>query len=111
LVVVWPLGIALFILGGASIAYGASRKLGGEAPSIEKPEVGPSETEGTEEPSESDWEEADKLYGALLTKYGEHWGISSGASLLEDEIKAYTWDGYTWPEAVRKVYARQQKKA
>jgi len=106
----WQVGIAFIILGSISIAYGTSRKP--ESPTTpEKPEADTEETEGTEEPSESDWEEADKLYGTLLEKYGEHWGISSGASLLEDEIKAYTWDGYTWPEAVRKVYQRQQKKA
>jgi hypothetical protein len=108
---VWPIGIVFFALGGVSIAYGASRKPGGEVTSAKKLEVAPSETEGTAEPSETDWEEADQLYGSLLEKYGQHWGISSGASLLEDEIRAYTWDGYTWPEAVRKVYERQKKKA
>jgi hypothetical protein len=110
LVVFWPMGIIFLLLGGISIVYGFTRKPEEGPTSAEEHEGGALETTGTGEPSESEWEEADRLYSDLLEKYAQHWGLSSGANLLEDEIKAYTWDGYTWPEAVRKVYARQQKK-
>jgi hypothetical protein len=45
-----------------------------------------------------------------LDKYTEHWGVRTGAELLEDEIRAYTWAGVSFGEAVNKVYERQKKK-
>jgi hypothetical protein len=106
LIAVWPIGI-LFIIGGAGATLiGATRKTKTKA-TISKPNA---ETEETQTASETDWEEADKLYGDLIAKYAEHWGISTGAQLLEDEIKAYTWHGDSWPDAVRKVYRNHRKR-
>jgi hypothetical protein len=85
---------------------GATRKTKTKA-TMPQPNV---ETEETETVSETDWEEADKLYGDLMAKFGEHWGVSTGVQLLDDEIKAYTWHGDSWPDAVRKVYRNHQKK-
>jgi hypothetical protein len=102
----WPFGMLVIAGGVIEIVYGISRKPKGE-PVISEPIV------GVEEPktaSESEWEEADKLYDVLFTKYSQHWGISTGARLLEDEIRAYAWQGDSWPEAVRKIYRRQEKR-
>jgi len=107
-IAVWPAGILLIAGGIGMLVYGAANK---NKTKIEVQQRSPEETEETQTSSETDWEEADELYGDLLAKYGEHWGLSTGAQLLEDEIKAYTWDGYAWPDAVRRVYKNHQKKA
>lgn len=53
---------------------------------------------------------AELLYDKLLTKYVGHWGVQTGTQLLHNEIKAYTWHGETFAEAVKRVYQRQKKK-
>ncbi|MGA3192455.1 MAG: hypothetical protein ABSD73_08070 [Candidatus Bathyarchaeia archaeon] len=68
------------------------------------------ETEKAAEPSGTEEADAETLYNELLTKYAEHWGVQSGAELLNNEIRAYTWAGVSFSEAVNKVYERQQKK-
>jgi len=102
----WPIGMLVIAGGVIEIVYGILRKPEGGAVTRE-PRV---EGEEPETAPESEWEEADRLYDVLFTKYSQHWGISTGASLLEDEIRAYTWGGNSWPEAVRKIYRRQEKK-
>jgi uncharacterized Zn-finger protein len=100
-----PIGI-LIIIGGVGIAVvGFSKKPNGDTTFEQEPEAGE-----PEQSAESDREEADRLYGDLFAKYSQHWGTATGAQLLEDEIRAYTWHGDTWPDAVRKVFRQNQKK-
>jgi len=54
--------------------------------------------------------DTEELYSKLLTQYVEHWGVSSGSELLENEIAAYTRSGMSFNEAVERVYRRQVKK-
>lgn len=68
------------------------------------------ETEQTAQPSGTEETDAETLYNELLDKYVEHWGVGTGADLLDNEIRAYTWAGTSFAEAVNKVYERQQKK-
>jgi hypothetical protein len=98
-----PIGILVIIGGVGTAVVGFSKKANGETASG-------TEAEETGQLSESEWEEADRLYDSLFAKYSQHWGASTGAQLLEKEIQAYTWHGDTWPDAVRKVYRRNQKK-
>jgi hypothetical protein len=53
--------------------------------------------------------DAELLYQKLLTKYIDHWGVQTGMQLLNNEIKAYTWQGETFDEAVKRVYQRQKR--
>ena len=68
------------------------------------------ETEQTAQSSGTEEADAETLYDELLAKYAEHWGVRTGAELLDNEIRAYTWAGVSFGEAVTKVYERQQKK-
>lgn len=102
----WPIGMLVIAGGVIEIVYGISRKPKGGTVTRE-PRV---KAEEPETAPESEWQEADKRYDVLFTKYSQHWGISTGARLLEDEIRAYTWHGDSWPEAVRRIYTRQEKK-
>lgn len=54
--------------------------------------------------------EAEEIYNKLLTQYINHWGAQEGVSILKSEIIAYTMHGVSFPEAVKKVYQRQEKK-
>jgi hypothetical protein len=100
-----PIGILVIIGGVGTAVVGFSKKPNGETTSGTE-----AEAEETGQLPENEWEEADRLYGSLLAKYSQHWGASTGAQLLENEIQAYTWHGDTWPDAVRKVYRQNQKK-
>jgi uncharacterized Zn-finger protein len=100
-----PIGVLVIIGGVGTAVVGFSKRSNGETAFGTEAETG--------EPgqlSESDWEEADRLYGSLFAKYSQHWGAATGAQLLENEIRAYTWHGDTWPDAVRKVYRQNKKK-
>lgn len=55
--------------------------------------------------------DAESLYDKLLTHYVQHWGAKLGTELLDSEIKAHTWHGDTFEEAVRKVYERQRRRS
>ena len=68
------------------------------------------ETEQTAQPSGAEEADAETLYNELLVKYVRHWGVETGAELLDNEIRAYTWAGASFGEAVNKVYKRQQEK-
>jgi hypothetical protein len=70
---------------------------------VEAPEETKAEKSGTEE------QEVELLYDKLVARYTDHWGALLGAQLLDEEIKAYTWQGETFAEAVKKVYERQQR--
>jgi hypothetical protein len=102
-------GIFIVIMGIVEIVYGVNQRPSEEAEAgAEKAEA---ETgEEAPEPAEAEErEEADALYDELLNKYIEHWGTPTGPELLDNEIKAYTWHGDTFEQAVTKVYKRQQK--
>ena len=95
-------GVFILILGIAEIGYGVNQR-----PTEEVAEE--TEAEAPESAEEKEKEEADTLYDELLAKYVEHWGAPTGPELLDNEIRAYTWHGDTFEQAVNKVYKRQQK--
>jgi hypothetical protein len=72
-------------------------------------ERGRAPSESTDQSSRGEEEEAELIFDKLLAKYVQHWGTQLGAELLNNEIKAYTWHGETFAEAVRRVYERQKK--
>jgi hypothetical protein len=55
--------------------------------------------------------DAQSLYDKLLTQYVQHWGAKLGTELLDDELRAHTWHGDTFEEAVRRVYERQRRQS
>lgn len=103
-----PVGIFLMIIGTLEVFYGSSKRseANKEFP-VQEPQAQEERRAGQEGSEEVDVE---VLYDKLLTKYIEHWGVQNGIQLLDNEIKAYTWHGETFAEAVRKVYERQQKR-
>jgi hypothetical protein len=86
---------------GVSLRGQASQELGTVQQVAEK--------EQTAQPSGAEEADADTLYDELLDKYVMHWGVESGAEILDNEIKAYMWAGASFGEAVNKVHKRQQK--
>jgi hypothetical protein len=54
--------------------------------------------------------DAELLYDKLMTKYIDHWGVQTGTQLLNNEIKAYTWQGETFEEAEKRVSQRQKRR-
>ena len=54
--------------------------------------------------------EATELYEELLRKYVKHWGVNTGADLLDKEIAAYLRHGADFSEAIKKIYQAQQSK-
>jgi hypothetical protein len=57
-----------------------------------------------------DAEEAEQIYDQLFAEYVAHWGLQTGTQLLDNEIKAYTWQGDSFAEAVRKIAQREKRK-
>jgi hypothetical protein len=98
--------------------------------SVWKERSGYNVSERTEEPEESTMQQsaqetgqepalksrteevdAESLYGRLLAQYIQHWGAKLGGELLDNEIRAHTWHGDTFEEAVRRVYERQRRQS
>jgi len=105
-----PLGIFILIIGIGEIVYGIRKRPAEEAEVFEQ-EVEAETPEEMPVPVEAEqMEDADMLYGRLLSKYIEHWGLLNGTQVLDNEIRAYTWHGDTFEQAVAKVYKRQQNK-
>ena len=105
-----PLGIFILIIGIGEIAYGINKRPAEEA-EVSEQEVEAEIPEEMQVLAEAEqMEEAGRLYDQLLSKYIEHWGIPSGPQILDNEIRAYTWHGDTFEQAVAKVYKRQQNK-
>ena len=102
-------GIFILALGVGEIAYGLNQRPA-EAEAGEKEAEAETEEEAPVPAEAGETEQADALYDQLLDKYIAHWGIPTGPQLLDNEIKAYTWHGDTFEQAVAKVYKRQQKK-
>jgi len=105
-----PLGIFILIIGIGEIAYGINKRPA-EIAEVYEPEGEAQAPEEMQVRAETEqMEEADLLYNQLLSKYAEHWGLQNGAQILDNEIRAYTWQGDTFEQAVAKVYKRQQNK-
>jgi hypothetical protein len=66
------------------------------------------ERERREAEVEMDGMSADYMYSELLSRYVEHWGVTMGSDLLNNEIAAYRFDGVGFSEAVKRVYARNK---
>ena len=111
-VVVAPaVGVVILILAFVEIAYGASTRPKGET---EEGEVGESETPAKEEEATfaipKELSPPDVMYDELLNKYTERFGLPGGPKILDDEIRAYTWHGDTFEQAVTKVYNSPQNR-
>jgi hypothetical protein len=103
-----PFGIMVIIGGAALIAYGIYKSK--EPP----PEVVIGKTLMERQRIEADPKlkkavDAEKLYNDLLTEYVNKWGGRAGIDLLQSEISAYTRQGVSFPEAVKRVYARTHR--
>jgi hypothetical protein len=103
-----PLFAFIIAIGLAQVFYGVSQR------SEASEELGTvqqgAETEQMAEPSDTEETDAETLYDELLDKYIERWGVRTGAELLDNEIRAYTWAGESYRDAVRKVYQRYKSK-
>jgi hypothetical protein len=98
----------IILIGVAQVFYGFSQR-GDLSQELGKVRQRP-KTEQAAEPSDTEQPDAEKLYDELFDNYTDRWGTKTGAELLDDEIKAYTWNGASFAEAVNKVYERQKKK-
>lgn len=105
------LGGFILILSTVEIAYGISSRPKEEA---EEGEVGESETPAKEEEATfaipKELSRPDVMYDELLNKYTERFGLPGGPKILDDEIRAYTWHGDTFEQAVTKVYNSPQNR-
>jgi hypothetical protein len=108
--VLLPFGIVILIFGIGEIVYGVNRRPSEEAEVYEQEFEAETPEELTVPTEAEQMEEADRLYDELLSKYMEHWGAPTGPQLLDNEIRAYTWHGDTFEQAVAKVYRRQRNK-
>lgn len=98
-------GIAIVILGVAAIIYGFSKKPG----AIVEPTVDELWGRKKEEKAEFGGD-FDAMHSELLARYVNHWGVTTGTQLLHDEIRAYMKHGDSFPEAIARVYQKQQNK-
>lgn len=104
--VFWQGGVFLLIAGIFEIAYGISRRTRIKQELLtEEPETISGRAEEIGNAQEID---AETIYDELLTRYVDRWGLRTGTELLDNEIRAYTWNGETFAEAVRKVHKRQE---
>jgi hypothetical protein len=99
----------MVVLGVISIGYAFSQRSRvaeeseGEADNAEKQAVGVVA-------GEADAEEAEQIYDQLFAEYVEHWGLQTGTQLLDNEIRAYTWQGDSFADAVKKIAQREKRK-
>ncbi len=103
-----PFGIIIIVCGLALIAYSIFKSK--ETP----PEVVIGKTLTERQRIEADPKlkkavDAEKLYNDLLTEYVNKWGGRAGIDLLQSEISAYTRQGVSFPEAVKRIYARTHR--
>lgn len=103
-----PFGIFIIIFGVALIAHSIFKSK--ETP----PEVTIGKTLMERQRIEADPKlkkavDAGKLYNDLLTLYVHKWGALTGTELLRSEINAYTRQGVSFPEAVKRIYARAHR--
>ena len=98
-------GIATVALGSGAIIYGFSKK----PAAFDEPTIDESWAREKEEKAEFR-DDVKAMHGELLARYVNHWGVTTGTQLLEDEIRAYMRQGDSFSEAVTKVYRKQQNK-
>jgi uncharacterized Zn-finger protein len=104
----WLLGVPMVALGVISISYALSQRSRvnegpeGETDSVEKQTA----SVVTEEADA----EAEQIYDQLFAEYVGHWGLQTGTQLLDDEIRAYTWQGESFADAVRKISQREKRR-
>lgn len=100
-------GILVIIFAGGIIAYGVFK--GKEEPTESTVEEALKERERIEADSAlRESVDAQKLHDELLTQYVYKWGARTGTELLREEIRAYLRQGVSFPEAVKKIHARQR---
>jgi len=108
LLVIQPVGIFGILAGAGFLAYGFW--LRSEVGKV-SPEGLLASAEGPgKKPEVEDSFDVDKAYDKLLSYYVNHWGAQSGIALLEGEIRSYLLHGERFPEAVRKIYTRQERR-
>lgn len=95
----------LIILAGGIIAYGVfkSREIPTEL-TVDKILMERERIEA--DPALKKSVDAEKLYNELLTQYVYRWGAITGTDLLREEIRAFLRQGFSFPEAVKKIHAR-----
>ena len=104
---VMPMGLSFVVLGVVAIGYGFVKRSGmPEEPTINA--VRNVEERRRAEAAELGGADPEDLYDELVTCYTSHWGVATGAKLLDDEISAYLRHRESFPEAVRKIYNRQR---
>lgn len=105
----WLLGLPLVVLGVVSIGYAFTQR--SNVAAEREGEVDNVETETISAATqETDAEEAQQTYDQLFADYVAHWGLQTGTQLLDNEIRAYTWQGDSFAEAVRKIAQSEKRK-
>jgi hypothetical protein len=108
----WLMGGFMILVGAVWVWYAIGQR--SEVPPEIVPETMPEAGLSVEEKGamseDAEAEEAERLYDQLFTKYVEHWGIQTGAQLLESEIQAYTRHGDSYAQAMRKIADRIKRK-
>jgi hypothetical protein len=104
-----PIGIIIILVGLGMVIYGFSQKSEANERST------PTNLQAEEEKRKAELMalegfDSEEAYNKLLTYYVYHWGPRMGTELLESEIVAYTRCGVSFPEAVKKIYKRQEQK-
>lgn len=112
-IVVFPtlallLGVPMIALGVISIGYAFNQR--GKVTEEPEREVDSVERPTASVVTEEADAEAQQIYDQLFAEYVSHWGLQTGTQLLDNEIRAYTWQGDSFAEAVRKITQREKRK-
>jgi len=99
----------MIALGIISIGYALNQRNRVTEEPVSEPDSVEKET--TSVATEEADAEAEQIYDQLFAEYVGHWGLQTGTQLLDDEIKAYTWQGDSFADAVRKIAEREKRKA
>lgn len=102
------IGILVVILGVGAILYSSFKK--GETPTEMTVDKALMKREQVKADSAVvDPVEVERLYSELLTQYVHRWGAVSGTDILRSEISAYIRQGFSFPEAVKRIHARTNR--
>lgn len=102
------IGILVIILGVGTILYSNLKK--GETPTEITVDKALMKREQIKADSALvDLVEVERLYSELLTQYVHRWGAVSGTDLLRSEISAYIRQGFSFPEAIKRIHARTKR--
>jgi hypothetical protein len=99
----------MIALGVASIGYALNQR--NKVPEEPVSEADSVEKQTTSVATEEAEAEAEQIYDQLFAEYVSHWGLQTGTQLLDNEIKAYTWQGDSFADAVRRIAEREKRKA